>query len=74
MRAAMIDALSFWVKEADIDGYRCDVAGMVPVDFWEEARAALDKIKLFICLLKIRMKKNYLLKPSTQTTDGAFIV
>jgi glycosidase len=45
MRAAMIDALKFWVAEANIDGYRCDVAGMVPVDFWEEARAELDKIK-----------------------------
>ncbi|MBN1767319.1 MAG: alpha-amylase [Prolixibacteraceae bacterium] len=45
MRAAMIDAMQYWVSEADIDGYRCDVAGMVPVDFWNEARAALDSIK-----------------------------
>lgn len=45
LREAMIDALTFWVKEADIDGYRCDVAGMVPVDFWESAREKLEKIK-----------------------------
>jgi 1,4-alpha-glucan branching enzyme len=45
MRAAMIDALKFWVSEANIDGYRCDVAGMVPTDFWEDARAALTSIK-----------------------------
>lgn len=45
MRAAMIDALEYWVREAGIDGYRCDVAGMVPIEFWEQARAALDKIK-----------------------------
>ncbi len=45
MRAAMIDALEFWVTEANIDGYRCDVAGMVPVDFWEPAREALEQIK-----------------------------
>jgi glycosidase len=45
MRDAMIDALKYWVTEADIDGYRCDVAGMVPVDFWEKTRAELDKIK-----------------------------
>ena len=44
-RAAMIDALKFWVEEADIDGYRCDVAGQVPVDFWNEARPALEAIK-----------------------------
>lgn len=41
----MIDALKFWITECDIDGYRCDVAGMVPIDFWIEARKQLDKIK-----------------------------
>ncbi|MCB0805609.1 MAG: alpha-glucosidase C-terminal domain-containing protein [Bacteroidales bacterium] len=45
LRDAMIDALKFWVKEADIDGYRCDVAGMVPTDFWNRARIELDSIK-----------------------------
>lgn len=41
----MINALKFWVTECDIDGYRCDVAGMVPIEFWIEARKQLDKIK-----------------------------
>lgn len=45
MRAAMIDALKFWVAECDIDGYRCDVADHVPTDFWNDARMALDSIK-----------------------------
>ncbi|MBN1819870.1 MAG: alpha-glucosidase C-terminal domain-containing protein [Prolixibacteraceae bacterium] len=45
MRAAMLDALKYWVAEADIDGYRCDYAGGVPTDFWEQARSELDKIK-----------------------------
>ncbi len=45
MRTAMIDALKYWVKKIDIDGYRCDVAGMVPTDFWNDARAELDKVK-----------------------------
>lgn len=45
MRQAMTDALLFWVKEADIDGYRCDVAGEVPTDFWEEATARLREVK-----------------------------
>jgi len=44
-RKYMTDALKFWVKEAGIDGYRCDVAGFIPVDFWENARAELDEIK-----------------------------
>ena len=45
MREAMIRAMEYWVKEADIDGYRCDVAWGVPVDFWEETRERLDEIK-----------------------------
>lgn len=45
MRAAMIDALTFWVREYNIDGYRCDVAYEVPTDFWEDARKELDAIK-----------------------------
>ncbi|MEM1055475.1 MAG: alpha-amylase family glycosyl hydrolase [Bacteroidota bacterium] len=45
VRAAMIDALAYWVREFDIDGYRCDVAGMVPNDFWTEALAELRAIK-----------------------------
>lgn len=44
-RKAMKDALAYWIKEADIDGYRCDVAGEVPTDFWEEARPELQAIK-----------------------------
>jgi glycosidase len=36
MRAAMIDAMRFWVDSVGIDGFRCDVADQVPVDFWSE--------------------------------------
>jgi len=42
---AMSDALKFWVEECDIDGFRCDVAAMVPTEFWNQARVDLDKIK-----------------------------
>jgi glycosidase len=45
LREYMTDALRFWVKEADIDGYRCDVAGMLPVSFWHEAIPEIKKIK-----------------------------
>ncbi len=45
MRAAMIDAMEYWVRDFNIDGYRCDVAGMVPLDFWKDARKNLDEIK-----------------------------
>ncbi len=33
------------ITETDIDGYRCDVAGFLPTDFWNTARKALDAIK-----------------------------
>ncbi|MHB8578679.1 MAG: alpha-amylase family glycosyl hydrolase [Ignavibacteriaceae bacterium] len=42
---AMINAMEFWVKDCNIDGFRCDVADMVPTPFWDEARAQLEKIK-----------------------------
>ncbi len=45
LREYMTGALKYWVKEADIDGYRCDVAGFVPLDFWNNARKELDAIK-----------------------------
>ncbi len=38
-------AMEYWVREFDIDGYRADVAGYVPLDFWETARVRLDAIK-----------------------------
>ena len=36
MRAAMIDAMRFWVDTVGIDGFRCDVADQVPIDFWTD--------------------------------------
>ena len=45
MRAKMIEMMKWWVTEFDIDGYRCDVAHGIPVDFWNKARQELDKVK-----------------------------
>ncbi len=42
---AMIDAMKFWVNECDIDGFRCDLAFWVELDFWQKARKELDAIK-----------------------------
>ena len=47
----MIHIMKYWVETCDIDGYRCDVAGMVPTDFWESARDELEKIKPQILML-----------------------
>lgn len=45
MRKAMIDAMKYWVQEADIDGFRCDLASWVEVDFWQQARPEVEKVK-----------------------------
>lgn len=45
MKKEMLKAMEYWVKEFDVDGYRCDYAGGVPLEFWEEARTKLNKIK-----------------------------
>ncbi len=43
LRKAMIDAMQYWVKNYGIDGFRCDLAFWVELDFWKEARTALEK-------------------------------
>jgi glycosidase len=34
MRAAIVDAMRYWIFAANIDGYRCDYANNAPLDFW----------------------------------------
>ncbi len=50
LRKAMIDAMRFWITECDIDGFRCDLAFWVELDFWLEARAELEKTKTLFWL------------------------
>ncbi len=45
LRDSMIDAMKFWIRETDIDGFRCDVASEVPADFWKEAITQLRTLK-----------------------------
>ena len=52
MRKAMISDMSFWLKNAKIDGFRCDVAMEVPKDFWEDAKVQLSKIKPIFMLME----------------------
>lgn len=51
VRRYMIEMLKSWLRDYDLDGFRCDVAGMVPTAFWEEARVELDKTKKDIVML-----------------------
>lgn len=50
MRAEMINSMKYWIKEFDLDGFRCDMARTVPIDFWLEARAECDEIRPLLWL------------------------
>ena len=45
LEEAMINAMHFWIRECNIDGFRCDLATWVPRDFWIKARTHLDRTK-----------------------------
>jgi len=45
MRRAMIDAMKYWVQNFDINGFRCDYATGVPLDFWQTAKTEINAIK-----------------------------
>lgn len=45
VRKAMINVLKFWLRECDVDGFRCDMAHLVPLDFWVEAKKAVSRLK-----------------------------
>ena len=62
LRQYMTEMLKYWVREFDLDGFRCDVAEEVPTDFWENARAELDKIKPDIVMLAEGHKAELLVK------------
>lgn len=62
LRRYMTDMLKYWIREFDLDGFRCDVAGEVPTDFWEAARVELDSVKPNIFMLAEAHKPELLLK------------
>jgi glycosidase len=51
MRQAMIGDMKWWVDSTNIDGFRCDVAGGAPMDFWAQARSALKAVRPDLFLL-----------------------
>ena len=65
MRRAMIDAMGYWVKTFDVDGFRADVAAGVPTDFWKQANTQLQAIKPLFMLAEDQSVQSLL--------DDAFI-
>jgi cyclomaltodextrinase / maltogenic alpha-amylase / neopullulanase len=62
LRDYMITMMKYWVQTCDVDGFRCDVAWNVPVDFWETARAQLESVKPDIMMLAEASKPQFLAK------------
>ncbi len=42
MRVEMIESMRYWMNETNIDGFRCDMAMLTPLDFWMQARSLLE--------------------------------
>ncbi len=59
MNQSMIEAMKFWITKTDIDGFRCDVAEMVPTEFWNEARMELDKLKSVFMLAEAEKPEHH---------------
>ena len=52
-------AMEYWVREFGVDGYRADVAGYVPLDFWETMRARLDAIRPVFMLGEVQQTAHH---------------
>lgn len=46
-----IDAMRYWVEEFSVDGFRCDMAMLVPIEFWQEVSEELHRVKPDIFML-----------------------
>lgn len=60
LRKYMIEMMKYWVRDIGIDGFRCDVAELVPTDFWERARKELDKIKPILMISEGTLPEHHL--------------
>ena len=53
-----IDAMLYWIKNHAVDGFRCDMAMLVPVEFWQEVSAALHAVKPDVFMLAEAEEQN----------------
>lgn len=74
VRRYMTDVLAYWVREFDVDGFRCDTAYTVPVEFWESARAELKKIKDQVVIITDSGAKPLLLSKAFDMDYGGNLV
>ena len=60
LRDYLIANMKELIERFDADGYRCDVGDGVPLDFWEEAREAIEPLKDGLMMLNEGHKKEAL--------------
>lgn len=72
LREYMIRMMEYWVREFDVDGFRCDVAGLVPLDFWVQARKRLNAIKELIWISETHDPYMYKAFDVTYDYDGYY--
>lgn len=53
----MVKAMQYWLREADIDGFRCDMANHVPLEFWQKVRSELERIKPVFMLAEAEQRE-----------------
>jgi glycosidase len=69
LRQEMVDAMKFWVRRCDIDGFRCDMAHLVPLDFWIEARTAIEAEKHLFWLAECEVAEYHYVFDATYTWE-----
>ena len=62
LREYLWSNMEYFIREFDVDGYRCDVGDGVPLDFWEEGRRRIEALKPDVFMLNEGMKPEYLLR------------
>ena len=73
VRHYMTEVMKYWLRDYGVDGFRCDVAWTVPVDFWEAARLELEKINPQVVIIADAGARPAMLsKASTWITHGIY--
>ena len=55
---AQADAMEFWLTQHDVDGFRCDMAMLVPIEFWNETSLRLRRVKPDLFMLAEAEERN----------------
>ena len=56
--AGQTEAMRFWIEQHGVDGFRCDMAMLVPIEFWQEAVKELRKVKPDLFMLAEAEEQN----------------